>query len=172
MICPNCGGKKSPRAELCNDCYWPKKMGLSKEDYLKLRICPECGGPKVRIAKICRSCWKKLSRGPNHPHFKGGLLKSGYVVIQKPGHPNADERGRIFEHRYVMSQKLGRSLFSWEIVHHINSVRNDNRPENLKLYPSSEHLSVTKLINEIEKLYIENSILKSILFFKYKGGEK
>ncbi|WP_442816133.1 HNH endonuclease [Streptomyces sp. NBC_01233] len=37
-----------------------------------------------------------------------------------------------------MEQTLGRDLFEDETVHHINGVRDDNRPENLELW-SSRH---------------------------------
>lgn len=39
----------------------------------------------------------------------------------------------VLQHRHLMSQTLGRPLFSDESVHHRNGVRNDNRPENLEL---------------------------------------
>ena len=45
---------------------------------------------------------------------------------------------RVFEHRVVMEAKIGRSLLPEENVHHINGVRNDNRPENLEIWNTSQ----------------------------------
>jgi hypothetical protein len=44
------------------------------------------------------------------------------------------ENGWMSEHRYVMSQMIGRPLTEFENVHHLNTIRNDNRPENLELW--------------------------------------
>lgn len=60
---------------------------------------------------------------------------SGYWMLYRPEHPHADKRGRIMEHRLVMEGVLGRYLRHEEVVHHMNHVRDDNRPENLMLLP-------------------------------------
>ncbi len=45
----------------------------------------------------------------------------------------------MLEHRYVMSQFLGRTLHTTECVHHINGVKTDNRIDNLVVMNASDH---------------------------------
>lgn len=69
------------------------------------------------------------------PRFRT-INSDGYVVVPIDG--ISWKSGRILEHRKVMQDKIGRLLLGQENVHHINGVRDDNRPENLELWNTSQ----------------------------------
>jgi len=76
-----------------------------------------------------------------HPSWKGGKRKNhnGYTLIRMSNHPRA-VNGYVFEHILIMESILGRYLTSEEVVHHINSNKNDNSPQNLMLFKNeSDH---------------------------------
>jgi len=79
--------------------------------------------------------------GPDNNNWRGGrsMTSHGYVLLRLPGHPLADVRGYVYEHRIVASQAIGRWVLPAEDVHHMNGVRSDNRPENLEVLTKPEH---------------------------------
>jgi hypothetical protein len=67
--------------------------------------------------------------------------KSGYVYQLCPNHPRCDIHGRVLQHRLVMEKKLGRFLYDWELVHHLNGQKDDNHPDNLEVaIGQNEHM--------------------------------
>ena len=81
--------------------------------------------------------------GKDNPAWKGGkIIDGGYVYILNPSHPRADSGGYVRRADLVMEQVLGRLLTSGEIVDHKNRIRDDDRPENLRLFANqSAHMS-------------------------------
>lgn len=66
----------------------------------------------------------------------------GYWIISKPeGYRGKRHVGYnfLYEHRYLMEEKLGRYLEYNEIIHHINGDKLDNRIENLMVLSRSKH---------------------------------
>ncbi len=96
----------------------------------------------VGMAKISVARRRMLERHGYSPlswpqgHGMAVRDKDGYVLIRAVDHPDA-VNGYVRAHRLVMEHHLGRRLVQGEVVHHINRDRDDNRLENLRLYPSS-----------------------------------
>ena len=97
--------------------------------------------------------------------WKGGKTrkKDGYILVRGYGHPNTMSNGYVFEHRLIASQKLGRPLEKFEHVHHLNGIKDDNRPENLEIINGSTHNLITRLQLKVRELEKENRRLKRLI---------
>src|SRR3990167_4798170 len=101
------------------------------------RNCENCGNEiKTYPSRIKRgedrfcshSCGNKSRgrSGEQNGNWRGGKFKrsDGYISIR------INRKDRL-EHDVVLEKKIGRNLKKGEQCHHINGIKDDNRPENL-----------------------------------------
>ncbi len=150
-----------------------KKIGYKNNNKWIWHACISCGKErwvfydKDKPKNLrCKSCATKQELNPNWRN-KGNRDERGYVriAIRKDNffYPMAINTGKgryIFEHRLVMAEFLGRCLHTWEIVHHKNGIKYDNRIENLQLYSFDKHNGYTILEREIARLKNINKKIK------------
>ena len=67
------------------------------------------------------------------------VINRGYIMVVSKGHPRASSGGYVRQCVLIMEKYLGRYLNTNEHVHHVNSVRIDDRIENLIIVTNSEH---------------------------------
>ena len=89
----------------------------------------------------------KGKTGPQSGSWKGGRYtnkRDKYIYVYAPDHPNCVKAtnnvgGYVLEHRLVMEKILGRYLHPDEDVNHRNGIKDDNRPDNLRLVSHFAH---------------------------------
>lgn len=111
-----------------------KRRKLSEKEKHQARTVFTRDKTGKKLAKLKKTLSKALT-GKKHPGWKGGRIyrKGGYVSIW------IGTRKYAREHRLVMEKHLGRKLKKWEMVHHLNGRRDDNRLVNLKLVVIRNH---------------------------------
>jgi hypothetical protein len=132
--------------------YIQKKIGVKRTPEQRKRISDSHKG--LKLSKETKEKLALARRGMRFSsgikfdaklipiNIKGKINHNGYIFLHIPSHPKANKQGYIYEHRLIMEKHLGRMLSNDEIVHHINDIRNDNRIENLMLFPNNgKHLS-------------------------------
>ncbi|MBT4817729.1 MAG: HNH endonuclease [Lentisphaerae bacterium] len=108
----------------------------------------KCGGRTVvstgRLrSNAVQSCGcLQHRRGEDHPNWRTGvhITQDGYREVPVPG--STDSHRYRAEHRFVAERMVGRTLHPWEVVHHRNRDRQDNRPENLQVLSRRDHAAL------------------------------
>ncbi len=158
----------------CGKCKKPRWVRIVKGEPL-YKVCKVCyHAHRPPVSEEVKERMRQIFRGANHPCWKGGRQKSGmgytYIYVDKNDFffPMAHQySNRVLEHRLVMAKHLNRCLLPWEIVHHKNGVRDDNRIENLELLPNRK----SHLPDTVMKQYVA-LLEKKIAKLEYEGGNK
>lgn len=98
--------------------------------------CPKSDETKQKLSAAKKGVFRKPSK-------YGGAKKKrsdGYIIVFTPTHPQATKDGYRLEHLLVAEEMIGRPLVSGEVVHHINGIKDDNRPENLMVMTAGNHM--------------------------------
>ena len=137
----------------CEDCGKERWVRLKSNEAPAFTLCQSCnhkGERSPMFGKRGELCHNYGRRGKLSGNWKGGRRYRGdYVMVfvepEDFFYPMANRYGQrgkyIMEHRLVMARHLGRCLLPWEVVHHKNGIKDDNRFENLELLTNSEHIS-------------------------------
>jgi hypothetical protein len=108
-----------------------RQEGQSVKIYGQIIKCKTCGDDNfVQNNDLKRGygeyCSIKCS------NWTGGKInKDGYIGVFDPLHPSHHSRNYVYEHRLVVEKQIGRFLHRWEIVYHMNGIKDDNRIQNL-----------------------------------------
>ena len=103
---------------------------------------------KKHSPETIRKMKKSAHRGEKHSCWKGGVSKHRkYIQVFDRKNPSASKNGFIRRSRLIAEKCLGRQLTKIEVIHHINKIQNDDRPENLYLFRNqAQHLKFHRFV--------------------------
>ena len=122
-------------------------------------------GPRRFCSNVCKvEYWRENGKPQEHraPHRNS----AGYIYLYAPLHPSVQGKKyrRVAEHRLVLEKVLGRYLAPGENVHHLNGIRDDNRPENLELWVVAQPAGQTAVyLRELVKARLRVLELEQLL---------
>ena len=83
---------------------------------------------------------KNRVKGNRHWKWNGGRMRNGdYILLFMPDHHRAGKKGYVPEHIVIAEKALGRHLPEQAEIHHANTIKWDNRNENLVICESHSY---------------------------------
>jgi hypothetical protein len=129
--------------------------------------CSNCGaliGYRRTKTGLCNHCATTANKAEKAPNWRGGrkVNAGGYIEIYypEPHHRRQDQGGTyyVLEHILVWEKAHNKPLPDGYVIHHLNGIKTDNRPENLTAVKVKDHKRWTFVkalqsrIRELEQL--------------------
>jgi len=152
-----CGLTEKSKADLLKGLYWYFEFSLLDiaelfhmtpglvRDYMeKYQIPRRPRGQALSLAFKQGKIKRHYKKGKEHFNWRGGttINAEGYISIHRPEHPRANRYGYVREHIVIWEEAHGTPLPKGWVVHHLNGIPSDNRPENLVALPDRKHKTV------------------------------
>lgn len=137
------------------------EIGKNHQDHHKWlwHSCVDCGKERWVLLRKgiptnlrCHPCGARQMWGTDYvPKSKRA---DGYIVIKlrpdDPYYTMADKNHYVLEHRLVMAKYSGRCLLKSEHVHHFDSIKDHNTPNNLEIISPTNHTLRTMYCDKCE----------------------
>lgn len=124
----------------------------------RLKLCYQTVQRNLKARSLSEAQCNRYKHRPKMPWKPRQILKSGYVKIYQ------GIRQYEYEHRLIWEEYHQKKLPDGWVVHHLNGIRGDNRPENLIAMPKGKHRDILpQMAQRIRKLEIENRQLQRAL---------
>ncbi|KKK70663.1 hypothetical protein LCGC14_2921720 [marine sediment metagenome] len=178
VVCAKCGTEfvrlgwtKFPTQVMCPECLRLRRVADRKRWYrsakgrvnyqltVKTGTCSDCGKTGITTRATRCSVCSKTQTGQHAHSWRGGRIRSnqyGYISLFDRSHHRANKNGYVMEHIVVWERANNKELPAGWVIHHLNGVKDDNRPTNLVALSSQKHFGVlaakAKRIQELEAL--------------------